>query len=36
MEDSVEAAHFIETAPISEQERELVCWRNAARLLRLV
>jgi 2,3-dihydroxybenzoate decarboxylase len=35
MEDSVEAAHFIETAPISEQERELVCWRNAARLLRL-
>jgi 2,3-dihydroxybenzoate decarboxylase len=35
LEDSAEAAHFIEAAPISEQERELICWRNAARLLRL-
>jgi 2,3-dihydroxybenzoate decarboxylase len=35
MEDSLEAAHFIETAPISEQHREMVCWRNAAGLLRL-
>jgi len=33
MEDSVEAARFIETAPISETERELICWRNAARAL---
>jgi 2,3-dihydroxybenzoate decarboxylase len=35
LEDSDEAARFIETAPISEQERELICWRNAAGLLRL-
>ena len=35
MEDSLEAARFIETAPISEQHREMVCWRNAAGLLRL-
>lgn len=35
MEDSLEAAGFIETAPISQQHREMVCWRNAAGLLRL-
>lgn len=35
MEDSVEAAHFIEQAPISEDDREMVCWKNAVRLLRL-
>jgi 2,3-dihydroxybenzoate decarboxylase len=35
LEDSAEAARFIEAAPISEQEREMICWRNAQRLLRL-
>jgi 2,3-dihydroxybenzoate decarboxylase len=35
LEDSLEAARFIEAAPIGEHERELVCWKNAARLLRL-
>jgi 2,3-dihydroxybenzoate decarboxylase len=35
LEDSMEAARFIEAAPVSEQDRELICWRNAARLLRL-
>ena len=35
LEDSAEAARFIEAAPISEPDRELICWRNAARLLRL-
>jgi 2,3-dihydroxybenzoate decarboxylase len=35
LEDSAEAARFIEAAPISEQEREMICWRNAARLLGL-
>jgi 2,3-dihydroxybenzoate decarboxylase len=34
LEDSAEAARFIEAAPISEQEREMICWRNAQRLLR--
>ena len=35
LEDSMEAARFIEGAPISEEEREMICWRNAARLLGL-
>lgn len=35
LEDSAEAAQFIEAAPLSEHDRELVCWRNAARLLQL-
>jgi len=35
LEDSLEAARFIEAAPIGEHARELVCWKNAARLLRL-
>ncbi len=35
LEDSVEASRFIEAAPISEHERELICWRNAERVLRL-
>ena len=35
LEDSAEAARFIETAPIGEQERAMICWRNAAQLLRL-
>ena len=35
LEDSDEAARFIETAPLSEVEREAVCFRNAERLLRL-
>ena len=35
MEDSLEAARWIETAPIGEPEREMICWRNAAQLLRL-
>jgi 2,3-dihydroxybenzoate decarboxylase len=35
LEDSTEAARFIEAAPISEADREKICWRNAARLLRL-
>lgn len=35
LEDSAEAARFIETAPLSEQDRDMICWRNAARLLRL-
>jgi 2,3-dihydroxybenzoate decarboxylase len=35
LEDSAEAARFIAAAPISEHERELICWRNAAKLLRL-
>jgi 2,3-dihydroxybenzoate decarboxylase len=35
LEDSAEAARFIEAAPISEQEREMICWRNAQRLLHL-
>jgi 2,3-dihydroxybenzoate decarboxylase len=35
LEDSAEAARFIEAAPISEQDRELICWKNAALLLRL-
>jgi 2,3-dihydroxybenzoate decarboxylase len=35
LEDSAEAARFIEAAPLSEHDRELICWRNAARLLRL-
>jgi 2,3-dihydroxybenzoate decarboxylase len=35
LEDSDAAAQFIETAPLSEAEREAVCFRNAERLLRL-
>ena len=35
LEDSDEAARFIETAPLSGAEREAVCFRNAERLLRL-
>ncbi len=35
LEDGAQAARFIEAAPISEQEREMICFRNAARLLRL-
>jgi 2,3-dihydroxybenzoate decarboxylase len=35
MEDSMEAARFIETAPIGESEREMICWKNAAQLLRI-
>jgi 2,3-dihydroxybenzoate decarboxylase len=35
LEDSDEAARFIETAPLSEVEREAVCFRNAERMLRL-
>jgi 2,3-dihydroxybenzoate decarboxylase len=35
LEDSDEAARFIETAPLSEAEREAVCFRNAERLLQL-
>jgi len=35
LEDSDEAARFIETAPLSEIEREAVCFRNAERMLRL-
>jgi 2,3-dihydroxybenzoate decarboxylase len=35
LEDSDEAARFIETAPLSEAERSAVCFRNAERLLRL-
>jgi 2,3-dihydroxybenzoate decarboxylase len=35
MEDSLESARWIETAPIGEPEREMICWRNAAQLLRL-
>ena len=35
LEDSDEAARFIESAPLSEPEREAVCFRNAERLLRL-
>ena len=35
LEDSDEAARFIETAPLSEVEREAVCFRNAERVLRL-
>jgi 2,3-dihydroxybenzoate decarboxylase len=35
LEDSAEAVRFIEAAPLSEHDRELVCWRNAARLLQL-
>ena len=35
LEDSAQAARFIEAAPISEREREMICWRNAARLLQL-
>ena len=35
LEDSMEAARFIDGAPIREQEREMICWRNAARLLRM-
>jgi hypothetical protein len=33
--DSLEAARFIEAAPIGEPERELICWKNAEGLLRL-
>jgi 2,3-dihydroxybenzoate decarboxylase len=35
LEDSEEAARFIETAPLREAEREAVCFRNAERVLRL-
>jgi len=28
LEDSLEAARFIEAAPISEPERELICWKK--------
>jgi 2,3-dihydroxybenzoate decarboxylase len=35
LEDCQEAAEFIETAPISQSEREAICWGNAAQLLRL-
>ena len=35
LEDSEEAARFIETAPLSEAEREAVCFRNAERVLKL-
>jgi len=35
LEDSDEAARFIETAPLSEVEREAVCFRNAERVLGL-
>ena len=35
LEDSDEAAQFIESAPLNEVEREAVCFRNAERVLRL-
>jgi 2,3-dihydroxybenzoate decarboxylase len=35
LEDSNEGARFIETAPLSDTEREAVCFRNAERILRL-
>jgi predicted TIM-barrel fold metal-dependent hydrolase len=35
LEDSDEAAQFIETAPLSEVERDAVCFRNAERVLTL-
>jgi 2,3-dihydroxybenzoate decarboxylase len=35
LEDSDDAARFIETAPLSDVEREAVCFRNAERVLRL-
>ena len=35
LEDSDEAARFIETAPLSQVEREAVCFHNAERVLRL-
>jgi len=35
LEDSDEASRFIETAPLSQIEREAVCFGNAERLLRL-
>jgi 2,3-dihydroxybenzoate decarboxylase len=35
LEDSDDAARFIEMAPLSEVEREAVCFRNAERILRL-
>jgi 2,3-dihydroxybenzoate decarboxylase len=35
LEDSDEAARFIESAPLSETEREAVCFGNARRLLKL-
>ena len=35
LEDSDDAARFIEMAPLSEVEREAVCFRNAERMLRL-
>jgi len=35
LEDSDDAARFIETAPLSEVEREAICFRNAERVLRL-
>lgn len=34
-ESTSEAAHFIETAPISEADKERICYRNAERLLGL-
>jgi 2,3-dihydroxybenzoate decarboxylase len=35
LEDSDAAAEFIETAPMSEAEREAICFRNPERVLRL-
>jgi 2,3-dihydroxybenzoate decarboxylase len=35
LEDGNEAARFIEAAPLSEAERQAVCFRNAVRVLRL-
>ena len=35
-EDTLVAAKFIDTAPVSEQVREKICYRNAERILKLV
>jgi 2,3-dihydroxybenzoate decarboxylase len=34
-EQTAQAAQFIESAPISQEEKELVCYRNAERVLHL-
>lgn len=35
LENSVKASEFIETAPISQEQREMICHGNAARLMNI-
>lgn len=35
LESSIKACEFIESAPISNEQREMICHQNASRLLGL-